>query len=254
MPARLGQHFLRDTTVRDAIVAAARLSPSDRVLEIGPGRGVLTGALCRTAGEVVAVELDERLAESLPERLERPANLKLVREDFLKLDLATLGPGPFVVVSNLPYSVASPILQKLLDWPAWTSAVLMFQKEVALRVVAAPGSADYGLLRLSVWLKADAEWVIEVPRNAFTPPPQVASGVVRLKRLPAPRGDERSLFRVAKPAFAQRRKMAAGVLCRGLGVERERVESFLEACGASRDARPEAIPPEAWLKLAAQLG
>ncbi len=237
MPARLGQHFLKDESVRDSIVAAARIAPGSKVLEIGPGRGFLTRSLLEQKVELTAVELDERLAEGLD-----ALPMRLIREDFLKLDLSTLGEGPFTVVSNLPYSVASPILQKILRWERWTSAVLMFQKEVADRVTAAPGGPDYGLLTLSVVNRAESERVIEAPRTAFSPPPKVASGVVRLIRRPAPLvADEGRLFRIARPAFEQRRKMAAGTLSRALGVARENVAAAFADAGIDASARPEAI-------------
>jgi 16S rRNA (adenine1518-N6/adenine1519-N6)-dimethyltransferase len=249
--ARLGQHFLKDETVRDAAVAAARLSPGDKVLEIGPGRGFLTKGLLAEKVELTAVELDERLAQGLA-----GLPLRLIREDFLKLDLATLGPGPFVVVSNLPYSVGTPILQKILSWDGWTSAVLMFQKEVADRVVAGPGGADYGLLALSVINRAKAERVIEAPRQCFTPPPQVSSEVVRLVRRESPAvapERERAFFRVAKAAFAQRRKMAAGTLSKSLALPRERVDAAFAKLGLDVRARPEILPFEAWRRLAEEL-
>lgn len=245
MGSRLGQHFLKDEGVRDAIVAAARLSPGARVLEIGPGKGFLTQALLDQKIELTVVELDERLAEGL-----QGLPLRLLREDFLKLDLAPLGEGPFTVVSNLPYAVAAPILQKILAWERWTSAVLMFQREVAERVTAAPGGPDFGLLTLSVINRAEAEPVIEASRTAFSPPPKVASAVVRLVRRPEPLVDEAALFRAARPAFEQRRKMAAGTLAKALGLPRESVlESFREA-GVSATARPEDIPFDSWRALA----
>lgn len=223
MGARLGQHFLADEKAADAIVAAAQ--PLGRVLEIGPGRGALTKKLCAAADEVLAVELDERLASKLS-----APNLRVVQGDFLKLDLAGLGPGPYTVVANLPYAVGTPILQKLLLWPAWERAVLMFQKEVADRVVD-----EAGLLRLSVWLRAEAERVLFLPKDSFRPPPKVDSAVVRLRRLPRPRLDEereKKLFRLAKAAFSQRRKMLSNTL------------------GRPGDARrPEELAPEDWLRL-----
>jgi 16S rRNA (adenine1518-N6/adenine1519-N6)-dimethyltransferase len=251
--ARLGQHFLIDEGVRDAIVAAARIEPGDRLIEIGPGRGFLTRALLARAREVTAVELDDWYAESAADRLQSPPNLRLIHADFLKLDLSELGEGPFKFVANLPYSVATPILQKILDWPRWTSAVLMFQKEVAERVAAAPGSGRYGLLALSVRLKAEAELVVEAPRQCFSPPPKVSSAVVRLLRLPRPLAAadrEQAFFRLAKAVFSQRRKMAAGVLAGALRLPRARVVEAFSRCSIPADARPEQIPLEGFLKLA----
>lgn len=256
MGARLDQHFLIDEKARDSILAAARLEPGERVVEIGPGRGFLTQALLTRAAEVTAVELDDWYAGSAMERLRRPANLKLIHEDFLKLDLFSLGEGPYKFVANLPYSVATPILQKILDWPRWSSAVLMFQKEVARRIAAGPGSADYGLLTLSVWLKAEAELVLELPPECFSPPPKVDSAVVRLTRRPRPLlepAGEKNFFRLAKAAFGQRRKMAAGVLAGALGLPRERVLEAFQYCEIPPEARPQQIPPEGFLRLSETL-
>lgn len=250
MPARLGQHFLKDEEIRDTIVAAARLSPGSKVLEIGPGRGFLTKALIASGVDLTAVELDERLAENYIAELP----LRLIRDDFLKLDLAALGDGPYTVVSNLPYSVGAPILQKILLWDKWTSAVLMFQKEVAERVTAKPGCADYGLLTLSVINRAESEHVVDAPRTAFSPPPQVSSAVVRLLRRPKPLvDDEAKFFKVAKAAFEHRRKMAAGTLSRVLRLPREKVDAAFAVAGVELAARPENLPFSAWARLAALL-
>jgi 16S rRNA (adenine1518-N6/adenine1519-N6)-dimethyltransferase len=258
MPARLGQHFLIDEGVRDAIVAAADVRPGERVLEIGPGRGMLTGPLLRRAREVLAVEMDDVLAPALPARMgELAARLRLVHADFLKLDLTELGEGPFKLVANLPYSVATPILQKVLPWPGWTSAVLMFQKEVAERIAAASGDGRYGMLTLSVLVFAEPELLLEVPRESFAPRPKIASAVVRLTRRAAPLLGERErelFFRVARAAFGERRKMAAGPLSRALGLDRGKVARALESAGLKPTCRAEEIPFAAFLKLPGALG
>jgi len=254
--ARLGQHFLISPEVRDAILEAAGVLPSDRVLEIGPGRGMLTRALLGRGAEVVAVELDEGLAESLEAELSCP-RLRLLRADFLKLDLKELGAGPLKVVANLPYAVATPILQRLLPWPLWRSGVLMFQKEVAARLTASPGSGSYGLLTLSVLLYAQADEVLEVPRESFLPRPRVASALVLLRRRPEPLlpSDKRAaFFKVAKAAFSERRKMASSPISRLLGLAREEVDQTLARLGVDPRSRAEQIPLEAFLRLPEGLG
>ncbi len=274
MGARLGQHFLRDEGVRDAVVGLAHARPGDLVLEIGPGRGALTGRLLAAGAAVTAVELDEVIAGKLPGMVGRfltahgggtsspdgsvghTAGLTIINEDFLRVDLRELGPGPWLVVGNLPYAVGTPILQKLLAWNAWTRAVLMFQKEVGERIVAGPGGADYGLLSLSVRARADAELAFEVPRAAFMPPPNVDSAVVVLTRRALPRlpaAEERGFWRLAKIAFTQRRKMAAGVLSKALGRPRAEVDAAFAAAGLDVSARPEEIAFDAWLALARAL-
>ncbi|MDE2236293.1 MAG: ribosomal RNA small subunit methyltransferase A, partial [Elusimicrobia bacterium] len=177
---------------------------------------------------------------------------RLIHADFLTLDLGRLGQGPYAVVSNLPYAVASPILRRLLDWSGWSEAVLMFQKEVALRVCAAPGGADYGLLSLAAQIKAEPEWLFELPPSAFRPPPRVTSGVIRLRRRAEPlvsSEEEPGFFRLAREAFAQRRKMAASSLSRALSRPRSEVERLLEGRGVSARARPQDIPLAVWIAL-----
>lgn len=250
--ARLSQHFLADEGAVEAIVAATLPIAGLPVLEIGPGRGVLTEPLLASGAKVTAVELDDRLYFSLSGKL-GPLGLRLIHADFLDLDLARVTGGPFTVVANLPYAVGAPILQKLLPWENWTSAVLMFQEEVARRLCAEPGCADYGLLTLSTLLWSEPEYLMEVPSTSFRPPPKVSSGVVRLRRrsrplLPVER--HAAFFRVAKAAFEHRRKMAAGTLASALKRPRAEIEAFLAARGVSKAARPENIPVSAWLDLA----
>ncbi len=246
MGAKLGQHFLRDGEAIEAIVSACG---TGKVLEIGPGKGAITLPLLAAGATVTAVEKDDVLAERLSPKL------TVINEDFLNVDLSTLGKG-WKVAGNLPYAVATPILQKLLLWDGWDQAVLMFQKEVALRVCAPVGGADYGLLRLSVMLRAEAMLLLELPPAAFVPPPKVWSAVVRVRRLPVPLlkpEEERDFWRPVKAAFAQRRKTAAKTIAGTLGVTKESIEDRLEKLGLRRDARPETIPFEAWLALGREL-
>ncbi len=257
MGAKLDQHFLVDPGARDAIVAAAEVSRGDSVLEIGPGKGVLTRELLRRGARVTAVELDRGLFERLDRELGAEPGFRAVRGDFLLVDLAELGEGPHTIVANLPYAVATPILQRLLPWDRWTTAVLMFQKEVADRLAATAGEPGYGLLSLSVWLRAEVEPVAQVGRRSFSPPPRVDSAVVRLRRRPAslaPEGGEKAFFRIVRAAFSQRRKMAAGVLSKALKLERGTVDEALKSLGVDPGARAETIPPEVFLKLPSLFG
>lgn len=253
--AKLGQHFLTDQGALQDIVRASGAARGDKVLEIGPGRGALTAPLLATGATVFAVEADPDLASRLPGLL-KSDRLTVVEEDFLRFDLATLGAGPWIVVANLPYAVGTAILQKLLLWEHWSTATLMFQKEVALRVVAGTGGADYGLLALSVRIRADAELALELPPSMFRPRPQVDSAVVNLRRLAQPRvpaADEKMFWRLAKAAFGQRRKMAAGVLSGFLNIPRAEVEAAFAAAGVAAEARPETIPFDGWAALAKSL-
>ncbi|MEK7746299.1 MAG: 16S rRNA (adenine(1518)-N(6)/adenine(1519)-N(6))-dimethyltransferase RsmA [Elusimicrobiota bacterium] len=252
---KFDQHFLIDGETADRIVSAAALRPGESVLEIGPGKGVLTERLLASGARVRAVEIDRSLAAALRERF-GPAGLEVVEADFLRADPAALG-TPDAVVSNLPYSVGTHMLRRLFVWPVWRRAVLMFQKEVARRVLAQPGGKGYGLLALSTLIHADAEPVCDAPRACFQPPPKVDSAVVLLFRREKPRlpegvGEE-GFFRVARAAFSQKRKMAAKSIASALGVPKEEVWAALEGCGVPRSARAEEIGPEAFSALARSL-
>jgi 16S rRNA (adenine1518-N6/adenine1519-N6)-dimethyltransferase len=215
---RFGQHFLEPAWVA-RLIAAVAPGPTDTFIEIGPGRGALTGPLAERAGRVIAVELDRDLASALATRL--PANLRLVKADFLEVDLPHLvqgEPRPIRVVGNLPYNVASPILFRLLhgaeDGTLLRDATLMLQREVADRLLAEPGGAHYGAMSIQVQLLADVERVLNLPPGAFRPPPKVHSTVVHLRFRP-PRVDvgTRAVFeRVVRGLFLQRRKTLANAI------------------------------------------
>ncbi|MBI5242879.1 MAG: ribosomal RNA small subunit methyltransferase A [Elusimicrobia bacterium] len=253
---RYDQHFLVSAEAADRIVRAACVSPGESVLEIGPGRGALTRCLLEAGARLSVVEIDPRLAGELAKRWAERKELRVVQGDFLRMDLSALG-EPRKVVGNLPYSVATPILQRLLDWPAWKAAVLMFQKEVARRILAGPGEDGYSLLSLSVLVKAQAELVCGVPRSAFRPMPKVDSAVVRLDRLRRPRlpedVPERAFFAAARAAFAHRRKLAAKSIALATGAERGRIEAAFVQAGIPACARAEDIPPEWFIELARRL-
>ena len=257
MPAKLGQHFLADASAARTIVQAAELGAGKTVVEIGPGRGALTSELIATGCRVVAVEMDRALAALLRRTFAEAASLELHESDFLSFDLAPYEKARPAVVGNLPYAAASPILQKVLAWPFWSTAVFMFQKEVAERLTAEPGCADYGVLTLSRWAKSDAELVLELGSESFRPRPRVSSSVIRFRRLESPRvpaRDEALFFRVAKAAFQERRKMAVGAMARLLDIPRSRVEAAFRELRLDLELRAQDIPPEAYRELPARLG
>lgn len=215
---RFGQHFLEPAWVT-RLIDRVDPQPDDTFLEIGPGRGALTRPLAQKVRRLIAVELDRDLAAALPARL--PSHVTVVQHDALTMDLAALLAGetlPVRVVGNLPYNVASPILFKLLHSAAhgrvFSDATLMLQKEVADRVVAIPGSDDYGAMAIQVALLADAERLMTLPPGAFRPPPKVTSAVVRLRfRTPAePVGDQDTFERLVRGLFQQRRKTVDNAL------------------------------------------
>jgi 16S rRNA (adenine1518-N6/adenine1519-N6)-dimethyltransferase len=247
-----GQHFLLDLNITRKIARLAELGPGDQVIEVGPGPGGLTRALLETGARVVAVEKDERFQPLLEELRDAAPTLELVFGDALKVDEAKLaGPSPAHLVSNLPYNVGTALLIKWLTGP-WTPAslTLMFQKEVADRIVAQPGEDAYGRLAVIVSATCRAQRVMDVPARAFTPPPKVDSAVVRL--VPhAERSDAellRQLERITAAAFGQRRKMLRSSL-KALGGE-----ALADAAGVDPQARAETVDLAGFLRLAAELG
>jgi 16S rRNA (adenine1518-N6/adenine1519-N6)-dimethyltransferase len=248
---KLGQHFLRDPGTARAIVAALADTPP-RVLEIGPGRGDLTRALLERFARVRALELDERLVSALPGRLGNAANLEVRHGDGLTFDLAELANGgPWQVAANLPYSVGTPILRRLLPrHDLFTVLVVMVQREVARRLVAPPGGAERGLLTLEAEAHARAELLFTVPPRFFSPPPRVTSAVVRLALHPPlapPAVIERALS-LASAAFTHRRKKLANALASVAPPD-----AVAAAVAAAGNLRPQDPDLAFWLALARAL-
>ncbi len=253
----LGQNFLLDLNLTAKIARlAGDLSQAD-VLEIGPGPGGLTrGLLAEGARRVLAVEKDARCLPALDEiAAAYPGRLEVLSADALKLDAAALLTPPVKVVANLPYNVGTELLVRWLTpprWPPfWESLTLMFQKEVAERIVAAPGSKTYGRLAVLVQWRSEARIVLTLPPEAFTPPPKVSSAVVHIRALPAPRhpADPALLSKVVAAAFNQRRKMLRASL-RGLAPD---IETRIAAAGLTPTARAEEISVEGFAALAREL-
>ena len=210
----LGQNFLFDAQLLDRIAAIPGELDGKRVLEIGPGPGGLTRALLHAGAKVTAIEMDRRCLPALAELDEAfPGRLDVVHGDAVKLDHAELvGGAPFAVVANLPYNVGTALFVRWLGgeaWPPlWTSLTLMFQLEVAQRIVAQPGTPAYGRLAVLAQWRSEAKLAMKVHRSAFTPPPKVMSAVVHIEPRAMPEGvSARMLERVTEAAFGQRRKM-----------------------------------------------
>lgn len=250
-----GQNFLRDRQVVERIIAAAQLQPSDRVLEIGPGLGVLTDRMLPLVREVVVVEVDRDLAAALRAR---PAkNLTVHEGDVLSLPWESLLPvPPYKLVANLPYNISSQILFRMLGHRhRFGRLVLMFQKEVGDRLAAAPGTKDYGILSVFCQLWFDIRRVTLVPPGAFYPPPKVTSAVLSFEPLLRPRveiDDEDFFRRVVKGAFAQRRKTLRNSLL-GSGFDATAVEAALDATAIDPVRRGETLSLEDFARLARAL-
>jgi 16S rRNA (adenine1518-N6/adenine1519-N6)-dimethyltransferase len=253
----LGQNFLLDLNLTARIARAAGDLTGCDVIEVGPGPGGLTrGLLAEGARHVLAIEKDARCLPALAEIAARyPGRLTVIAGDALAIDpLAHLTP-PIRICANLPYNVGTELLVRWLTPPAWppfwTSLTLMFQREVAERIVARPGSKAYGRLAILARWRCEARIVLDLPPQAFTPPPKVSSAVVHLTALPAPRhpADPQVLTRVVAAAFNQRRKMLRAAL-RGLSPD---IEAHLEAAGIAPTARAEQVDIAGFCALARSL-
>ena len=254
---QLGQNFLLDLNLTARIARSAGDLTGADVLEVGPGPGGLTrGLLAEGARRVLAVEKDARCLPALEEiAAAYPGRLEVVNGDALQVDAAARLQAPVRIVANLPYNVGTELLVRWLTppvWPPfWQSLTLMFQKEVAERIVARPGSSAYGRLALLAQWRTDARIVLTLPPEAFVPAPKVHSAVVYLVALPAPRypADARVLERVVAAAFNQRRKMLRSAL-KGLAPD---IEARLQAAGIEPTRRAEEISLEGFCALAREL-
>ena len=242
---KLGQHFLVDETVVRRIAESLELKPEMPVLEIGPGIGTLTQFLAMTGARVTAVELDRRCIEIMGTTLKAYDNIRIVQGDVLSLDFAELmGTGPFQIAGNLPYYITTPIVMKILEGqvPA-EKMVFMVQKEVADRMVSAPGSKEYGALSVAVQYHTKAVKLFEVPSAAFMPPPAVDSAVILCTKRAQPPVDipsEKLFFRVVRAAFGQRRKTLANSL-QGGGFSKEEVTAMLQETRIKGERRGETL-------------
>ena len=248
----LGQNFLLDQNLLDRIVRVAGIMPGDRVYEVGPGPGGLTRALLRAGAEVWAVEYDRR-AWPILERLAAASGgrLHVLQADALRLDAGAIAGDGAHIVANLPYNIGTALLTGWLTeavWPPWwRSATLMFQKEVAGRLAAAPGTAAYGRLSVLAQFRAEVEIALRLPARAFTPAPKVESAVVRLlPRLPEVEAPVATIERLTAAAFGQRRKMlrqslkgvpGAPAAMAGLGIDPARRAETLSVNDFARLAR-----------------
>lgn len=247
----LGQNFLLDGQLLDRIAAIPGDLSGAAVYEVGPGPGGLTRALLKAGAKVIAVERDRRCLPALAELSDAfPGQLQVREEDALQVDLADVLPEGGHIASNLPYNVGTALLVQWLTsdvWPPrWQSLTLMFQREVADRIVAQPGSSAYGRLSILAQWRTTARLAMPVHRSAFTPPPKVMSAVVHIVPKDAPEGvSVRALEQLTSAAFGQRRKML-----------RQSLKSLphaldcLEACGIAGDRRAETVSVEEFIALA----
>lgn len=249
---RLGQHFLTDPRLLGRIADTLEATAADTVIEIGPGRGALTEHLLQRAGRVVAIELDRELAPMLARRWKDEPRFRIVEGDVLEQELAALAGGPYLLAGNVPYNITTPILFHAMRRPRPLRAVYLVQKEVADRVVAAPGSDDYGALSVNVQALAEASLVFTVGAKAFTPPPKVESAVIRIvpRAVPLMAESEEEPFRqMVQAAFGLRRKQMRRVLRTLWDCGAEDADRALAAAGVDPEARPETLGHDAFLRV-----
>jgi 16S rRNA (adenine1518-N6/adenine1519-N6)-dimethyltransferase len=248
---RLGQNFLADTNLLDAIVRESGVGRGDVVLEVGAGEGALTRRLADAAAHVHAVEIDRGLSGALADAETRP-DVTVHWGDAMRMDLAALRPEPVAVVANLPYSVATPVLiRTLTELPAVGSWTVMVQREIADRLRAAPGSRTYGAPSVIVQAAGDVRMARAVDPAVFKPRPRVESAVLRIERRgPAPPAAARA---VVREAFAHRRKSLARSLELARPGRLDAVRAALRDLGLPEDARAERLSPEEFMALAAKI-
>lgn len=266
------QHWLKSEKALDAIIKAAECTESDRsvkgdrILEIGPGTGILTRRLLPLVQSLVAVEIDRDLCQLLSKQLGKTENFLLLQGDFLTLDLPSYLAAfpnfqqPNKVVANIPYNITGPIIEKLLGTIAnpnpepFDSIVLLVQKEVAERLYAKPGSKTFGALSVRVQYLAECELICTVPAAAFHPPPKVDSAVVRLRprKIEIPALNPRQLENFLKLGFGSKRKMLRNNL--QSVIERDRLSHLLEQLKINPQARAEDLGVQQWIILANELG
>lgn len=254
----LGQNFLTDPGVIEAMVDAAEIGPEDLVIEIGPGIGVLTDAAAKRAKKVIAVEIDKALLPVLKYTLAHHNNVEIINDDILKVDLNKIIQEEAVekrnvkIMGNLPYYITTPIITQLLEKGTRAASItIMMQKEVAERIVSPPGKKSFGALSVAVQYYSNPQKVGSVPKEVFFPIPKVDSEVLILTLLEKPAvevKDKEMFFRLVKAGFAQRRKTLSNSL-KGAGLDKDAVEKALEDSGIEGSRRAETLSLEEFASL-----
>lgn len=246
---KYGQHFLTDKNVVTQIVDAALLLRAEQVVEIGPGKGALTSVLiARGEEKFTAVEIDPDMVAYLSENLPKEAEIKIVQENFLKFNLALLSAVPTTFISNLPYIDAAEILDKVLSWAHFKTAVFMFQKEHTQKIRANAGDKFYGPLSIFSQLRARISFICQVGRGCFTPPPKVESAVLAFEKITPPDADWAKLRRVVVSAFLHRRKTLFNALALA-GYNKEKISAAVTSLNLPLTVRAEQLAPQDYVKL-----
>ena len=264
----LGQNFVTDPSVTEGIIEAAGAGLKDLVIEIGPGLGVITSKAAAGCGKLVAIEIDKKLLPILAETVGWQPNVKIINEDILQADLVKIVEEESVLpdgsraenvrlIGNLPYYITTPILNKLMALPGlFTSLTIMVQKEVAEKMMAAPGAKNYGPLSINVQYFCEIEYIMEVPKEVFLPQPKVDSSVLTLhvRKEPAVQAqDEALFFETVKAGFSQRRKTLSNSLAGVRGKDRDAVVRALEDAGIDPKRRAETLSLQEFADVANRL-
>ena len=264
----LGQNFVTDPAVTEGIIEAAGAGPKDLVIEIGPGLGVITSKAAAGCGKLVAIEIDKKLLPILAETVGWQPNVKIINEDVLQADLAKIVEEERVLpdgsqaenvrlIGNLPYYITTPILNKLMALPElFASLTIMVQKEVAEKMMAAPGAKNYGVISIHVQYFCEIEYIMDVPKEVFLPQPKVDSSVLTLhvRKQPAVQPkDEDLFFELVKAGFSQRRKTLSNSLTGVRGADRDTVVRAREAAGVDPKRRAETLSLEEFANVANRL-
>ncbi|MBR4682283.1 MAG: ribosomal RNA small subunit methyltransferase A [Elusimicrobiaceae bacterium] len=250
---KYGQHFLTDNNIITQIVDAALLLRADRLVEIGPGKGALTQALiARGERDFSVIEIDPEMVAYLSARLPAAAQIKIIQANFLDFNLTSFPAANTTFVSNLPYIDAADILDKVLAWPHFKTAVFMFQKEHTQKIRAQAGEEFYGPLSIFSQLRARVSLICKVGRSAFAPPPKVESAVLAFEKRALPQIPWESIHKLVSVAFLHRRKTLLNALCLA-GYDKEKVLAALTSLKLSPTVRPEQVTPTLYVSLTAEL-
>ncbi|HCJ66896.1 MAG TPA: ribosomal RNA small subunit methyltransferase A [Elusimicrobia bacterium] len=251
-----GQHFLIDKNIVRKIVQTADLHPRDVILEIGPGKGILTGEILPSVTKVIAIEIDRKLISQLKDKFALYFNrqqLEIINADFLKFDLDSLNCNQELkIVANIPYYITGAILEKIFDYQNWQNAVFLLQREVAERLIAQPGSKNYGILSIVAQVYCRIKIISFVSAKVFRPEPKVESAIVRFERLAVPlvgSEEEKSFFSLLHLAFGQRRKILLNNLARGLGCSKLKLQNIFSGLSWSLNLRAENLSITDFIKL-----
>ncbi|OGS20923.1 MAG: ribosomal RNA small subunit methyltransferase A [Elusimicrobia bacterium RIFOXYA2_FULL_39_19] len=251
---KFSQHYLIDKTVAENVVKGGSFTPEDTVIEIGPGKGVLTALIAPQVNKLVCLEIDTYLTRRLQEKFKDQTNIEIIETDFLDWPIRNFKSqiSNLKFISNLPYSVTSPIIRKALSNKSWTTAVFMMQKEVGERILSGPGSRDYGFLSICTQFYSVPEKLFNVSSSCFDPVPDVESIVLKFTRKKISVKDRAiagKMFELVKAAFSQRRKTIINPLSDALNFPKTELTQILHKAGIDPSLRPEAVSLVQFLEL-----